>query len=266
MRFWQAIIASVLVHAALLNIPIGMSSVREAECVEMRFIIEAAPAAAPTTSQPADLPLRAAVQPMSETPPETVKAPPMPRLPELPKKKVAPRPKVDSLPEAVPPSQIEPAPAVDDARPADISMPQPAPPAEAVAAADTGGAPDPPAGGSSAQQQAAAPGGRSAGYGVGPAAFGGSGGPGFLRRVLPRYPRLAREMGREGTVVLSLTIDANGILQDAEVMESAGFGFDEEALRALQASSFKAAVRNGKPVASRALLPVRFMLRGSGDD
>jgi protein TonB len=49
-------------------------------------------------------------------------------------------------------------------------------------------------------------------------------------------------------------------------MESAGFGFDEEALRALQASSFKAAVRNGKPVASRALLPVRFMLRGSGDD
>jgi protein TonB len=84
--------------------------------------------------------------------------------------------------------------------------------------------------------------------------------------VLPRYPRLAREMGREGTVVLSLTIDENGILQDVAVVESAGFGFDEEALQAMQASTFKAALRNGQPVASRALLPVRFILKGSGND
>jgi periplasmic protein TonB len=73
-------------------------------------------------------------------------------------------------------------------------------------------------------------------------------------------------MGREGTVVLSLTIDEQGTLQDAEVAERAGFGFDEEALRAVRASKFKPAVRSGKPVASRALLPVRFLLRGSGDD
>jgi TonB family protein len=33
-------------------------------------------------------------------------------------------------------------------------------------------------------------------------------------------------MGREGMVVLSLTIDAKGILQDVEVIESAGNGFD----------------------------------------
>lgn len=265
MRLWQAILASVLVHAALLNIPIGMSSVREVERVEMRFVIETAPAAAPTTSQPADPPLRAAVQPMPEAPPETVKATPMPRLPGPPKKKAAPRPKVDSLPEAVPPPQIEPAPAVYDARPADVGLP-PAPPAEAAAAGDTGGAPDFTAGEGSGQQQAAAPGGRSAGDGIGPVAFGGSGGPGFLRRVLPRYPRLAREMGREGTVVLSLTIDEKGVLQDVSVVESAGHGFDEEALRAMRASTFRAAVRNGQPVASRALLPVRFILRGPGDD
>jgi hypothetical protein len=63
------------------------------------------------------------------------------------------------LPEAVPSSQIEPAPAVDDIRPADIRMPQPAPPAEAAAAADLGGAPEAPADGSSAQQQAAVAGG-----------------------------------------------------------------------------------------------------------
>ncbi len=96
--------------------------------------------------------------------------------------------------------------------------------------------------------------------------FGSSGTPGFISRVLPRYPRLAREMGREGTVVLSLTIDEQGVLQSIEVTESAGHDFDEEALRAMRASTFRAAVRNGKPVASRALLPVRFMLKGSGDD
>jgi TonB family protein len=67
-------------------------------------------------------------------------------------------------------------------------------------------------------------------------------------------------------MMLSLTIDNHGILQDVEVVEGSGFGFDEEALRAVRASKFRPAVRNGKPVASRALLPVRFLLRGSGDD
>jgi protein TonB len=175
-------------------------------------------------------------------------------------KKLAPRPKVNSLPKAFLPLQTEPVPAVEDEQPADVRIPQPVPPGEAAAAADSGGVPEAPAGGSSAPQQAAV------GRGVGPAAFGSTGGPGFIRRVLPRYPRLAREMSREGTVVLSLTIDEKGILQGVEVVESAGFGFDEAALQAMQASTFKAAVRNGQPVASRALLPVRFMLRGSGDD
>jgi protein TonB len=255
-----------MVHAALLNIPISMSSIREVDCVEMRFVIEAVPAAGPAMSPAAHSPVRTASLLMPATPSEAVKAPAMPRLPEPPKKKEDLRPKVKSPPEALLPPQTEPAPAVDDVRPADVSMPQPVPPAEAPAAGDSGGAAGAPAGGSSAQQQAAAAGGSGAGYGVGPAAFGSSGGPGFIRRVLPRYPRLARETGREGTVVLSLTIDEHGILQNVEVVESAGFGFDEEALQALRSSTFRAAVRNGKPVASRALLPVRFMLRGTGDD
>jgi hypothetical protein len=49
-------------------------------------------------------------------------------------------------------------------------------------------------------------------------------------------------------------------------VEGAGFGFDEEALAPIRASIFRAAVRDGRPVVIRALLPVRFMLRGSGDD
>ncbi len=263
MRLWLALVASVLVHAALLHIPIGMSSVREVECVEMRFVIEAAPAAPPASPQPAPSPARAAVQPAPETASEAVKALAMPRLPEPPRKQAAPRQKAQPLPEPLHEPRAEPVPAIEDARPADVSLPAEAPPVEAAAADDPGKGFEAPSEGGEAKQQAAVSRGRGAGHAAGSTVFGGSGGPGFISRVLPRYPRLAREMGREGTVVLSLTIDENGILQDIEVMESAGFGLDEEAMRA---SSFRAAVRNGKTVASRALLPVRFMLRGSGDD
>jgi protein TonB len=97
-------------------------------------------------------------------------------------------------------------------------------------------------------------------------AFGASGGPGFVKRVLPRDPRAAREMGREGTVVLRLAIDAQGRLEAVEVAESAGFGFDEAAIEAVRASAFRPAVRDGRPVESLALLPVKFVLKGSGDD
>jgi hypothetical protein len=172
LRFWQAIVASVLVHAALLNIPIGVRSVREVECVEMRFVIEAAPAAPPAGPQSAHPTVTAAVRPAPETPSEAVKRPALTRPLEPSMKKMAPRPKVNSLPKALLPSQTEPVPAVEDERPADVRIQQPAAPAEAAAAADSGGAPEAPADGRSAQQQAAVAGGRSAGYGVGPAALG----------------------------------------------------------------------------------------------
>jgi protein TonB len=100
----------------------------------------------------------------------------------------------------------------------------------------------------------------------GPVAFGSLEGPGFLRRSLPRYPRRARDMGREGTVVLRVAIDQKGNLVNVEVVQPAGFGFDEEALRAVRESTFKPAVRNGRPVACLADLPVRFVLRRAEDD
>jgi protein TonB len=261
MRIWQAILVSVLAHAALLNMPIGMSSNREPECVEMRFVIDAASAAAPAQALP-----RATVHaPVPEKATEVVKVPDLPAVPERSKKKAIVKQKTEPAPDPAYNSREEPVQPIEDLRPTDVSMPLPVPLAETVAAADQGG-PEGPAGGNSAKQHAAVSGAHGTGHGVGAAAFGGSGGPGFISRVLPRYPRMAREMSREGTVVLSLTIDEQGILQDAEVAERAGFGFDEEALRAVRTSKFKPAVRSGKPVASRALLPVRFLLRGSGDD
>jgi periplasmic protein TonB len=98
------------------------------------------------------------------------------------------------------------------------------------------------------------------------AAFGSSDGPRFSRQVPPKYPRSARELGREGTVHLLLTIDERGQLINVEVSRSAGADFDEEALRAVKQSSFSPAKRNGVAVACRARLPIRFVLRSSDHD
>ncbi len=91
--------------------------------------------------------------------------------------------------------------------------------------------------------------------------FGTKEGPKFLRRILPVYPILARRLGKEGKVLLRLTIDERGNLLKVEVVENGGFGFTEAAVEAVKKSSFLPAHKNGAPVSSRALLPIRFALR-----
>jgi protein TonB len=98
------------------------------------------------------------------------------------------------------------------------------------------------------------------------APFGSGDGPRFIDKVLPRYPRLARDLGIEGNVLLSLTIDERGRLMELQVIKKAGSGFDEEAVRAVKESTFSPAKRDGKPVACRASLLVRFVLRSTGND
>lgn len=90
----------------------------------------------------------------------------------------------------------------------------------------------------------------------------GSGeGPKYLLRTLPVYPVMARRIGKEGKVVLRLTIDDKGNLSNVEVIENGGYGFTEAAVEAARKSSFLPALKDGKPVASRAILPIRFSLR-----
>lgn len=95
----------------------------------------------------------------------------------------------------------------------------------------------------------------------GDAAFGAAGGPSFIRQEKPVYPFVAKKLGREGRVVLRLTIDEKGGLAHVEVVEGAGFGFTESALEAVRRSVFAPALRDGRPVLSRAILPVRFTLK-----
>lgn len=109
-------------------------------------------------------------------------------------------------------------------------------------------------------------GGQGSGHGPVDAPFGAGNGPRFARKSLPKYPRLARELGKEGTVLLRLTIDERGRLLEVEVMRRAGSGFDEEAVRAVRDSSFSPARVNGMPVRCRAQLPIRFVLNNAEKD
>ena len=91
--------------------------------------------------------------------------------------------------------------------------------------------------------------------------FGSATGPAFLRRITPVYPEQARRLGREGRVVLRLTIDARGNLLKVEVLQAPGFGFEEAAVDAIRRSSFRPATVNGQAVASIARLPIKFAIR-----
>lgn len=93
--------------------------------------------------------------------------------------------------------------------------------------------------------------------------FGSPDGPSFLHKVVPCYPALAKKLEKQGTVLLRVTIDERGRPVEIEVLKKAGFGFDEEAVKAIKDSSFVPAKRDGKPLACKALLPIRFVLKQS---
>lgn len=97
--------------------------------------------------------------------------------------------------------------------------------------------------------------------------FGRGEGPRFARLASPRYPAQAKEKKQEGGVLLRLTIDEHGALRRVEIVKSGGAEFDEEAVKAVKASSYVAATMHGKHVACRALLYVHFnlSLRGQGN-
>ncbi len=91
--------------------------------------------------------------------------------------------------------------------------------------------------------------------------FGSGNGPSFLTRVDPSYPLAARRMGREGKVLLRLTLDERGKLLHVDVLENPGYGFADAAVDAVRKSRFLPAHISDRPVASRVRLPIRFALQ-----
>jgi periplasmic protein TonB len=184
----------------------------------------------PESYPPVEFVMTLAEKPLTSDPPPKAVEPPKPE-PVRPQKKVKPRPKPQPIiTEPVETKTFMPQPLTE-------AQPSPAPPRAAAGA--------------------------GAGTRTGPhvADFGGATGPAFLRRVLPAYPELARRLGKEGRVVLRLTIEARGNLLKVEVVQRAGFGFEEAAVAAVKRSSFRPAMVQGQAVTSVAKLPIRFVLR-----
>lgn len=86
-------------------------------------------------------------------------------------------------------------------------------------------------------------------------------GPGHLYNPKPAYPAESRTANEQGTVMLSVAVDAAGRPTSVSVAKSSGFPrLDRSAREAVQRWRFKPALRDGVPQASSVIVPVRFML------
>lgn len=84
---------------------------------------------------------------------------------------------------------------------------------------------------------------------------------GLHRQV--RYPQVAERRGIEGRVVVQVTIDEEGHVQDAHVLKGIGGGCDEEALRVIKRARFEPAKVGGRPVMTQQALWIQFELSGA---
>jgi len=113
-------------------------------------------------------------------------------------------------------------------------------------------------------------GGGAQGTGSGRGAGGMSGGAGggavdqvprILEKVKPLYPEHARRQHKTGVVTLKFQVDAEGRVHQPSVVEALPQGvFEESALGAIVRWRFAPAMRQGRPVPTWLILPVRFTL------
>jgi periplasmic protein TonB len=76
------------------------------------------------------------------------------------------------------------------------------------------------------------------------------------------YPKLANEQGIEGTVILLLYVDKEGLVRKVEILKDPGFGFGESAAKAcLGIKATPPKDINGNAIAAKVRYPVRFTLK-----
>lgn len=88
--------------------------------------------------------------------------------------------------------------------------------------------------------------------------------PRYKTRADPQYPKSAKDAKKDGTVVLQLTIDENGIPRDIVALTNLGFGLEEAAIEALKNSTFHPAMKEDKPISLEAVeIPYAFKIDGT---
>ncbi|MFZ5468140.1 MAG: energy transducer TonB [Myxococcota bacterium] len=84
--------------------------------------------------------------------------------------------------------------------------------------------------------------------------------PSVVHEVKVPYPEEAQRAGIEGAVILSLTIDLEGRVVDAKVLNGPGYGLNEAALKAIRQFKFSPAIKAGEKVSTTITYTYRFFL------
>jgi protein TonB len=83
----------------------------------------------------------------------------------------------------------------------------------------------------------------------------------YLHNPKPEYPRLSKQRGEQGKVVVNVFIGADGNAQKAEIRSSSGFErLDQAALATARAWRYVPGKRGGVPEAMWFSVPINFVL------
>jgi len=113
--------------------------------------------------------------------------------------------------------------------------------------------------------------GSGTGGGYGPGSGGGTGGGAFrigggvtapvpIYKIEPEYSEEARKAKFQGTVLLAIVVDTDGLAKNIRVIRPLGMGLDEKAIEAVQKWRFRPGYKDGKPVPVMANVEVNFRL------
>ena len=84
--------------------------------------------------------------------------------------------------------------------------------------------------------------------------------PRLIRKQEPEYSEEARKAKWQGTVLLSIEVDAVGQVADTRMIRSLGMGLDQKAIEAVRQWRFKPGMKDGMPVSVSVQVEVNFRL------
>ncbi|MBS4035402.1 MAG: energy transducer TonB [Ignavibacterium sp.] len=75
------------------------------------------------------------------------------------------------------------------------------------------------------------------------------------------YSEIAKRTGIEGKVVVTIIVDKEGNVVDAQIVKSLHSDLDQIALKAVRELKFHPGIQNGKPVKVQVSIPIQFKLK-----
>jgi periplasmic protein TonB len=84
--------------------------------------------------------------------------------------------------------------------------------------------------------------------------------PRLIQKVKPVYPAAAERDHRQGKVLLTCVVNADGVVSEVAVTEASGDEFSDAAVAAAWQYRFKPGLKNGQAVAVRIPLEMVFTL------